>query len=145
MLSQIPGISVKMSRTIMEKFDNLPNLIKELEKNPKALNDIKIENRKLIGVVTMGQNLFRNPDGSVRDILENIEGIVFNENPLDFFIILARYKFGTRFIKKTNNNFLRKLRKTLFLLILGLFLPDFGPTRFFSKIRLHGFLAFINA
>ena len=35
----------------------------------------------------MGQNLFRNPDGSVRDILENIEGIVFNENPLDFFII----------------------------------------------------------
>ena len=50
----------------------------------------------------MSQNLFRNPDGSVRDILENVEGIVFNENPLDFFIILARYKFGTRFIKKTN-------------------------------------------
>ena len=50
----------------------------------------------------MGQNLFRNPDGSVRNVLENVEGIVFNENPLDFFIILARYKFGTRFIKKTN-------------------------------------------
>ena len=50
----------------------------------------------------MSQNLFRNPDGSVRSILENVEGIVFNENPLDFFIILARYKFGTRFIKKTH-------------------------------------------
>ena len=48
----------------------------------------------------MSQNLFRNPDGSVRNVLENVEGIVFNENPLDFFIILARYKFGTRFIKK---------------------------------------------
>lgn len=50
----------------------------------------------------MSQNLFRNPDGSLRNILENVEGIVFNENPLDFFIILARYKFGTRFIKKTH-------------------------------------------
>ena len=50
----------------------------------------------------MGQNLFRNSDGSIRNILDNVEGIVFNENPLDFFIILARYKFGTRFIKKTN-------------------------------------------
>ena len=50
----------------------------------------------------MSQNLFRNPDGSVRNVLENVEGIVFNENPLDFFIILARYKFGTRFIKKTH-------------------------------------------
>jgi len=28
--------------------------------------------------------------------LDNVEGIVFNENPLDFFIILARYKFGTK-------------------------------------------------
>ena len=50
----------------------------------------------------MSQNLFRNPDGSVRNVLENVEGIVFNENPLDFFIILARYKFGIRFIKKTH-------------------------------------------
>ena len=32
----------------------------------------------------MSQNLFRNSDGSVRNILENVEGIVFNENPLDF-------------------------------------------------------------
>ena len=50
----------------------------------------------------MSQNLFRNSDGSIRNILENIEGIAFNENPLDFFIILARYKFGTRFIKNNN-------------------------------------------
>ena len=50
----------------------------------------------------MSQNLFRNPDGSIRNVLENVEGIVFNENPLDFFIILARYKFGTRFIKKNH-------------------------------------------
>ena len=50
----------------------------------------------------MSQNLFRNSDGSVRNILEDVEDIVFNENPLDFFIILARYKFGTRFIKKTH-------------------------------------------
>ena len=50
----------------------------------------------------MGQNLFRNSDGSIRNILDNVEGIVFNENPLDVFIILARYKFGTRFIKKTH-------------------------------------------
>jgi hypothetical protein len=50
----------------------------------------------------MSQNLFRNPDGSVRNVLENVEGITFNENPLDVFIILARYKFGTIFIKKTD-------------------------------------------
>ena len=50
----------------------------------------------------MSQNLFRNSDGSIRNILKNIEGIAFNENPLDFFIILARYKFGTRFIKNNN-------------------------------------------
>ena len=50
----------------------------------------------------MSQNLFRNSDGSIRNILDNVEGIVFNESPLDFFIILARYKFGTRFIKKTH-------------------------------------------
>ena len=28
--------------------------------------------------------------------LDNVEGIVFNENPIDFFIILARYKFRTK-------------------------------------------------
>ena len=48
----------------------------------------------------MSQNLFRNSDGSIREILDNVEGIVFNESPLDFFILLARYKFAIRFIKK---------------------------------------------
>ena len=50
----------------------------------------------------MNSNFFRNLDGSIREILDNVEGIVFNENPLDFFILLARYKFAIRFIKKTN-------------------------------------------
>ena len=50
----------------------------------------------------MNRNLFRNSDGSIREILDNVEGIVFNESPLDFFILLARYKFAIRFIKKTN-------------------------------------------
>ena len=56
MLSQIPGISVRIARIIMEKFDNLQNLIKELEKNPKALNDIKIDNRKISS--TCKKNIF---------------------------------------------------------------------------------------
>ena len=50
----------------------------------------------------MNRNLFRNLDGSIREILDNVEGIVFKENPLDFFILLARYKFAIRFIKKKN-------------------------------------------
>ena len=50
----------------------------------------------------MNRNFFRNLDGSIREILDNVEGIVFNESPLDFFILLARYKFAIRFIKKTN-------------------------------------------
>tara|TARA_B100001093_G_scaffold454940_1_gene464676 strand:+ start:217 stop:1077 length:861 start_codon:yes stop_codon:yes gene_type:complete len=56
MLSQIPGISVRIARIIMEKFDNLQNLIKELEKNPKALNNIKIDNRKISS--TCKKNIF---------------------------------------------------------------------------------------
>ena len=31
----------------------------------------------------MNRNLYRNLDGSIRNILDNVEGIVFNENPLD--------------------------------------------------------------
>ena len=56
MLSQIPGISVTIARIIMEKFDNLQNLIKALEKNPKALNNIKIDNRKISS--TCKKNIF---------------------------------------------------------------------------------------
>ena len=50
-LSQIPGISSKTSLTIMEKFGSLYNLLNELKKNPKCLNDITIKttngNRKI--------------------------------------------------------------------------------------------------
>ena len=51
----------------------------------------------------MKQNLFRNQDGSIREILDNIEGISFKNSPLDFFILLARYKFAMRFLRKNHN------------------------------------------
>lgn len=51
----------------------------------------------------MRQKLFRNKDGSIKDILEDVEGFKFSENPMDFFIILARYKFASRFIRKTQS------------------------------------------
>ena len=48
------------------------------------------------------QNLFRNKSGDVKRILSYVEGITFQDNPLDFFILLARYKFLIRFLKKTD-------------------------------------------
>lgn len=45
--------------------------------------------------------LFRSQDGdAVKKMLSEVEGISFRENPLDYFILLARYKFAARFIKK---------------------------------------------
>ena len=50
-LSQIPGISSKTSLTIMEKFGSLYNLLGQLKKDPKCLNNIMIKtsngNRKI--------------------------------------------------------------------------------------------------
>tara|TARA_B100000575_G_scaffold271710_1_gene253223 strand:+ start:3163 stop:3960 length:798 start_codon:yes stop_codon:yes gene_type:complete len=50
-LSQIPGISSKTSLTIMEKFGSLYNLLDQLKKDPKCLNNIMIKtsngNRKI--------------------------------------------------------------------------------------------------
>lgn len=46
------------------------------------------------------QKLFRNENGEVKAMLTDLEGISFQESPLDFFILLARYKFAARFIKK---------------------------------------------
>ena len=50
-LSQIPGISSKTSLTIMEKFGSLFNLLDNLKKDPKCLNNIMIKtsngNRKI--------------------------------------------------------------------------------------------------
>ena len=47
MLSQLPGISTNIAKVIINKFGSLYELIKEMEKNPKCLNDIKIDNRKI--------------------------------------------------------------------------------------------------
>lgn len=46
MLCQIPGISAVTALTIMEKFQTLPNLIKELEINNDCLKDISSTNSK---------------------------------------------------------------------------------------------------
>ena len=50
-LSQIPGISSKTSLTIMEKFGSLYNLLDQLKKDSKCLNNIMIKtsngNRKI--------------------------------------------------------------------------------------------------
>ncbi len=48
------------------------------------------------------QKLFRTADGQVKEMLSHVEGISFRESPLDFFILLARYKFGVRFLKKSH-------------------------------------------
>ena len=46
MLCQIPGISAVTALTIMEKFQTLPNLIKEMELNNDCLKDICSTNSK---------------------------------------------------------------------------------------------------
>jgi len=46
MLCQIPGISSVTALAIMEKYNNLPNLIKELELNNDCLKDISYTNAK---------------------------------------------------------------------------------------------------
>jgi ERCC4-type nuclease len=47
MLSQLPGISTTIAKVIINKFGSLYELIQEMDKNPKCLNDIKIDNRKI--------------------------------------------------------------------------------------------------
>lgn len=44
MLSQIPGVSTVMSKLLMDKYASLPNLIQELEKNPRCLEDMTTTN-----------------------------------------------------------------------------------------------------
>jgi hypothetical protein len=46
LLCQIPGISAVTALTIMEKFQTLPNLIKEMELNNDCLKDICSTNSK---------------------------------------------------------------------------------------------------
>ena len=50
----------------------------------------------------MKQVMHRTGDGQVKSVLSEIEGLSFVENPLDFFLILARYKFAMRFLKKSD-------------------------------------------
>ncbi|MBN23404.1 MAG: hypothetical protein CL678_19110 [Bdellovibrionaceae bacterium] len=48
----------------------------------------------------MDQKLFRNDKGEIKNILSEIEGYQYQDSPLDFFIILARYKFAARHLRK---------------------------------------------
>ncbi len=49
--------------------------------------------------VQVAKKLFRDEVGDVKEMLNVYEGISYKESPLDFFILLARYKFCSRFIK----------------------------------------------
>ena len=44
------------------------------------------------------QRLFRDRSGSIKEMVNSVEGISFQESPLDFFILLARYKFAARIL-----------------------------------------------
>jgi hypothetical protein len=46
MLCQIPGISSVTALAIMEKYQNIPNLIKELELNNDTMKDLSYTNAK---------------------------------------------------------------------------------------------------
>lgn len=46
MLCQIPGISSVTALAVMEKYQSIPNLIKELEKNSECLKDLSYTNSK---------------------------------------------------------------------------------------------------
>ena len=45
--------------------------------------------------------LFRDKDGKVQSVFSAAEGLTFATNPLDVFIVLARYKFAARQLKKS--------------------------------------------
>ena len=44
------------------------------------------------------QRLFRDRAGNIKELVNESEGISFQESPLDFFILLARYKFAARIL-----------------------------------------------
>ena len=48
------------------------------------------------------QKLFRDTDGKVKEMLSIHQGYNFSENPFDFFIILARYKFASKILQDKN-------------------------------------------
>ena len=49
------------------------------------------------------QKLFRGEAGEIREALSVHEGITFQQNPFDFFVVLARYKFAVRQLNKTDS------------------------------------------
>ena len=46
--------------------------------------------------------LFRDDEGAIRPHLTEAEGPTFRDNPLDFLILLARYKFAARLVDKAD-------------------------------------------
>lgn len=46
----------------------------------------------------MSRRLFRKATGEIKPMLTSVEGISFQQDPLDFFILLARYKFAAKLI-----------------------------------------------
>ena len=50
--------------------------------------------------MSQGQYLFRQEDGEIKEAFTQIEGVSFKENPLELFILLARYKFAARLLEK---------------------------------------------
>lgn len=48
------------------------------------------------------ETLFRNTEGDLKDVLSELEGYSFKENPFDIFLMLARYKFASRFLKNNH-------------------------------------------
>ena len=50
--------------------------------------------------MSQGQYLFRPEDGEIKEAFTQIEGVSFKENPLELFILLARYKFAARLLEK---------------------------------------------
>jgi hypothetical protein len=53
MLCQIPGISSTTALVIMEKYKNLPNLIKEIENNNDCLKDLISSNGRKINKTSL--------------------------------------------------------------------------------------------
>jgi len=45
MLSQIPGVSITVAKVIMKRYNNIPNLIQELQKSSTCLDDLKIDGK----------------------------------------------------------------------------------------------------
>ena len=49
------------------------------------------------------RKLFRDERSGVKRLMDAVEGITYREIPLDFFTLLARYKFAARLISPTDS------------------------------------------